>query len=379
MAFFARPNLDNEQFKQLPDSILDLSGQTRIATISGLTLSDGASSNIVVTARGALTQAGDVLTSDGAGNICLMPVGAGGNVIYNEASPTTCAVGGLDLGSNISGCTVNNILRRILVPILSPSIALPSSTFSISPSDTTYEVGCQITITGNATFNRGSVSPQYCGTSPFRSGLPTAYLYTYYGSSLAPVVSSSLSNSCAAPLHTIIAGANNILSGWVAYASGTTAVLNSTGGISCAALPSGTTAPAVQRIITGIYPYFYGKVASCGASAGGNRPTPTCAMIIAGNKVVADSSGTVSINFNSTSDDYVWFATPSTSAAKTCWFINSLNNGCIGGAISAGGNLFPSLACVTPVTTTRWSGQVYNVYVSNYQSAASLLMELRNS
>ena len=44
MPFFARPNLTDEQFKQLKgdNEILTLSGQTRIATTSGLTLSDGA-------------------------------------------------------------------------------------------------------------------------------------------------------------------------------------------------------------------------------------------------------------------------------------------------------------------------------------------------
>ena len=107
-----------------------------------------------------------------------------------------------------------------------------------------------------------------------------------------------------------------------------------------------------------------------------NRPTPTCALVIAGTKAVSDSSSTLYINFNSASDDYIWFAIPSGSTSKTCWCVNALNNGAIGGAVSAGGNLFPAKTSINPVTTACWSGQTYNVYVSNYQSAVSTLMAI---
>ncbi|MFA5207158.1 MAG: hypothetical protein WC428_00510 [Candidatus Paceibacterota bacterium] len=385
MTFFARPNLEDIQFRQEVGSTLTLSGQTRIATTSGLTLHNDSIGtlhpDLIVTAENADSHVGDVLTYDGVGKIKLLPSGAGGDPIYPAIckSPAAVSLCGICAGFVLTGKTLSCILETMLVPTLNPTIVPPSSTFTISPSDTTYEVGCQVTITGNATFSRGSICPQYCGTSPFRSGLPSSYLYTYYGISLAPVVSSSLSNSCAAPLHTIVAGANNVLAGWVAYTSGATPAYNSSGGVFSGATPAGTTAPAVQRIISGIYPYFYGKVASGGVPTGVNRPTPTCALVIAGNKIVADSLGTVSINFNSTSDDYIWFATPNVSTTKTCWFVNNLNNGAIGGAVTPGGNLFPSPATVTPVTTICWSGQAYKVYVSNYQTAANLLMELRNS
>ena len=99
-------------------------------------------------------------------------------------------------------------------------------------------------------------------------------------------------------------------------------------------------------------------------------------MVISGTKCVCDSSSIIYINFNSTSDDYLFFAIPSASAAKTCWYINALNNGAIGGAVSAGGNLFPALASVNPVTTACWAGQTYNVYISNYQSAVNTLMTI---
>ena len=58
MTFFARPNLDDIQFKQLTGSTLTLSGQTRIIETNGLTLSDGAGSNIVITAKNASSHVG---------------------------------------------------------------------------------------------------------------------------------------------------------------------------------------------------------------------------------------------------------------------------------------------------------------------------------
>ena len=53
MSFFSRPNLDNLQFKQTVDAILELSGQTRILKTSGFTLTDGAGGNVIITASGA--------------------------------------------------------------------------------------------------------------------------------------------------------------------------------------------------------------------------------------------------------------------------------------------------------------------------------------
>lgn len=374
MAFFARPNLDDLQFKQLTGSTLTLSGQTRISTPTGLTLTDGAGNYRPIVATGG-TQF-DVLTLVG-NKIILQPSAAsGGTGVYTCASPTTCTVGGLPAGTSISGCTLSYILQKILVPSLPPSVTPPSqSAFIVSPITSLYEVGTTISICVTSCFDRGCVTPQYCGTDPKRSGLPTCYNYTDFGVPQAPVVSSACCNCHALSAHVITNG-NNIVSGTVSYASGATPAYNSTGGTFCTTLPAGTTSPALSCTICGLYPYFYGKVASGGCPAGVCRPTPTCALVIAGTKVVGNSVGSISINFNSTSDDYIWFAIPNASPVKTCWFITALNNGAIGGAVTAGGNLFPAPASVNPVTTIYWSGQTYKVYVSNYQTAANTLMTL---
>jgi hypothetical protein len=47
MGFFARPNIDNIQFKQLAGTTLTLSGTTQIATSGGLELIDVATSTYI--------------------------------------------------------------------------------------------------------------------------------------------------------------------------------------------------------------------------------------------------------------------------------------------------------------------------------------------
>jgi len=101
-------------------------------------------------------------------------------------------------------------------------------------------------------------------------------------------------------------------------------------------------------------------------------------MVIGGNKVLTSSAGDITINFNSTSDDYLWFAIPSCPAAsnvptKTCWCCNSSLYGAIGGAVSAGGNLFPTPDYTDiSVTTACWTAN-YDVYISNKQSGVATL------
>ena len=131
--------------------------------------------------------------------------------------------------------------------------------------------------------------------------------------------------------------------------------------------------------VNSIYPVFYGKVASGGAPSGGNRPVANQALIDSGTVAVVNSNGTITISFNTTSDDYMWFAVPSTSPVKTQWYVDPLNNGSIGGAVTPAGNLFPDPdTVVIDSPTVLWSGVSYKIYIANYQSGIVVPMELRN-
>ncbi len=381
MTFFARPNLSNEQFKQLVGSTLTLSGQTRIATTTGLTLynnSIGTSyPNITITAENADSHIGDILTYDGTGKIKLLPAGAGGDPYYNSPykSPAAVSLCGISAGYVLTGKTLSCIIETLLVPTLNPTLTAPSNTLSISPSTTTYEVGASVTITANATFNRGCINPQYSSACDKRSGLPSSYNYIAFSVVCPAQISSSLSNSYALSPYSIING-NNQISGTVSYNAGVQPK-DSSGGNYSTPLPAGTTS-AQCVVICGLYPYFYGKVASGGAPAGLNRPIATNALVTGGTKVVAISTNTITVTFNSTADDYIWFAIPNASTSKTCWYIDATNKGVIGGGVSPGCNLFPINNSVS-VTTVCWAGQTYKVYISNYQTCSTLPMELRNS
>ena len=128
--------------------------------------------------------------------------------------------------------------------------------------------------------------------------------------------------------------------------------------------------------VNSIYPYFYGTVQDSN-SPGVNRPTANQALIDSGNKVIQSSSGNLEINWNSNADDYVWFAVPSTIADKTAWvdLSNPSNNGAIGGAVSAGGNLFPDPDTVS-ITTVNWSGVNYDIYISNFQTSFTTTVQI---
>lgn len=377
MPFFARPNLDDIQFKQCADTTLTLSGQTQIATVSGLTLTDGGSNNIIVTASGACT-VGQVLTYDGAGVIRLASPSSGASTgLYDGLSPTTCTVGGMPAGTPINGVCITNILQCILVPTLNPTKVEPSANFSLtcSPSAPTgyYEIGTSISVTGCSTFSQGSVNPVYCSGPSVRSGLPYAYCYTTsFGGACSPISSSGLSDSFTFTTHNI--AGNETYTNKVFYSSGQT-ILNSAGSnatftttCTCNPLPSGSTSN-INRSIFAIYPYFYGKL------TGSTRPVPDATLVAAGTKVVCPSTSTVTIDFDSAGDEYTWLAIPQVSTSKTCWYINALDNGRINNAPT---DKYPDEQIVAGVNYGAGS-TTYKVYMSKAIGEITEPIQFRNS
>lgn len=129
-----------------------------------------------------------------------------------------------------------------------------------------------------------------------------------------------------------------------------------------------------------IVPYFYGTFSSGAVPVGDNRPSATEALVKSGTQVNETSNGTITINFNSDYDDYLFFAIPSTSTAKTVWVVDEFNNGEIGGAVSVGGNLFPDPVAVNVNLTNPLLGIVeYQVYITNYQTQVQNNIEFRNT
>jgi len=287
----------------------------------------------------------------GSGSTALSQVG---NTIvvhdakYNLNSPATCTVGGITIGTALTGKTVFQLFQDILAPELFGTLTAPSTSILLSPSGT-FEIGCSISslnITG--CFNRGSISPQYCSTSPFRSG--TANKYCFTGSQVAGLYVCSGSSVVKTANNYVVSGGSQTWSVDTTYNSGIQPK-GSGGSNYCSPLSSGTTSFASSSI-SGILPWYWGK---CTSQVLGSSD------IAAGNKCIASASGTLPIIFNSSPSDYIWFAVPNGTSVKTCWYVSSLNNGCIGGI----GNLFAT-DCIVAVTSAQgcWTGCNYMVYVS---------------
>jgi len=384
MPFFARPNLSDEQFKQLDgsDNILTLSGQTRIATVSGLTLTNGSGGYVPITLSGAssitnnyvLTYRDDikkvVLRSGGTG-------GGGGIYPYNESATTT--VGGLPSGTNLYNVQVVDILQEILVPTITPTTTNPSATFGLTITPTlsiplVREVGATIMVTGTSYFNRGSVSPLYYGTCCFRSGLPTSF--GYFENSPVGTNVSTISPDKYVFGSYLVKLNSNYFGSKVYYSSGETPIYRSNGTVVTGVtgtLPSGCT-PSTNvyncSIITGTYPWYWGT----GTTA------PTIGQTLLDSyvcKCVASSSGSITVdNFNA-AGQYIWFATPAASPERLCWqdAVLSSNNGFIPGVLWAAPQLYsvksPENCWGVPAATVSPSPVSYRFYVSNYATSVS--------
>jgi hypothetical protein len=277
--------------------------------------------------------------------------GGTGNQMYTGATPSNVTVGGLAAGSTLTGNTLSKLLERILIQYLAPVF----STFSITGQATTIEVGTALS--GSKTFTWSTTNGTNIATNTIAVRDVTANT----------LIASGLAND----------GTEAINIGTITNTSPMTRSWRAEG--TQQNNPAGnSTFNSSNFTVTSLYPYFYGKVASGGVAAGLNRPSATAQLVTGGTKVVASSTGTITVSFASTSDDYIWFAIPSLSTSKTVWYIDALNTGSIGGSVSPGGNLFPAESVVS-VTTVLWAGVNYKVYISNYQTAVNVAMELRNS
>lgn len=331
MAINTKIRLDDKHVEQLHGESLTLSGVTQVAT-NGL---------LKYVEHPNFTDATEIVDKQ---YVDLMVSDATGSTVYNLESPATVTVGGITAGTVLTGKTSNQILKEILVPYLTPTFSSFSNDVS-SP----VEVGCQIS--GSKLFswsfnNGGNVQ---ANTMCVRDVTASVTLSTN--------ISTTSPQSVAITTKTFTSCGDTQV--WCGSAK------NSRGG----QFNSGS------YTVTSYLPWFWGKC-TCPGPAGSNRPTGTADMITGGTKVVANSSGSLSITFNSGDNDYIWFAVPSSVANKVCWYVNALNNGTIGGGIGAGCNLFPSPEIVNDVKNACWSGQTYKIYISNYQSAVSAVMTI---
>lgn len=275
--------------------------------------------------------------------------GTTASTVYNLSSPSTVTVGGLNAGSTLVGKTSNEILEEILVPYLEPTF----SSFSIQGQSTLIEANSSVS--GSKTFTWNATQDSNVATNSIG-------ILDFTDSNL---LASGLAN-------------DDIESGINVGTVTLTGEQSNTWRISGESTQNDTFTR--DFTVQSRYPYFYGTFASGGAAAGSNRPSilQITNQIETGGatKVIANTANDINnVDYNSSSDDYIWLAVPASATIKTSWFVTSLNQGTIGGAVSSGGNLFPDPTSATGSTNgdagSPWSSVNYRFYISNYQTALS--------
>lgn len=338
----AEPTADNITYKARVNDVLNLksvvvNGKTgNTITINADDISDASTTKKFVTntekTKIALIQnnlGGDVfLTGDGSYKSIDL------QATYSGVSTSNVTVGGLPAGSSVAGLTIGEIIEKMIFTYLSPAF----SSFSISGQPTTIEVGTSLS--GSKTFT--------WSTSNSSNVQPASIQVRNVNSNA--LIATGLTND----------GSDSINIG----------TISNTSPISQSFRAEGINTNSIQFTssnftVNSIYPFFYGRSATI--------PIVNSSLLTGGTKVVASSTGTISIIFNADSE-YIWFAHPASNTTKTVWFASALNTGGIGGV----SNLFGSPSTVS-VTTMNWGGVSYKVYVSNYATSTSGTMELRNA
>ena len=331
-------------FTSLSGGTTYITGATNIGSSGGTGVFDSRD-NVTLQFRN-LVGSGDTSVSLSGDSVVIYT--DAGEDTYNLSSPAAICVGGICVGTVLTGKTAFELFEELLVPELYGTITEPSLSIGLTCTGC-KEIGTVISQTVTGTFSRGVIDPQYCSVSPFRSGCVNAYCFTGTGmpSGWQACVLSPASEINAS--YTVISGTQT-WSVQAQYDAGFPA-LGSKGTEYCAALPSGTTSIA-SGSVCGILPWYWG-VSSSGTING------TC--VANGNKTLATVGASTPITFNATAQ-YLWFAAPAgTYTTKTKWWVCAANAGDIGGT----GNLWAA-ACNVSVSSLEgcWSGCSYDVYVT---------------
>ena len=183
------------------------------------------------------------------GNLSITSAGS-----FIEPLPMPITVGGYPVGTTFPTLqTVQAMFEGLLYPELNPTLTPPSNTFALTQAGL-REIGeASLTLNFTATFNQGSINPQYTATSPLRSGLPNTYTYTGTGIT-SPVSSSSLTDSETVLNYTVVSGVQS-WTNTVTYDASTVQPYTSKNNAYDVPLIAGTTS-AKTVSITGVYPVF---------------------------------------------------------------------------------------------------------------------------
>ena len=257
--------------------------------------------------------------------------------IYSSNSPATCTVGGITVGTVLTGQTMEYLMQEILAPYIEPAF----SSFAVDiPSP--MEVGAALQ--GTKTFTWGTSTCDNVATDVI--GICEV------GGAL---LGSSLSNDGSEAL-SIGTKTNTACCVWTWQVTG------------CS-----TQDTAFSRNVNkcSLYPFFYGVETS------GGKPTVDNTLVNGGNKCILPVGTSVSVTFNS-SDQWTWFAMPTICAARTKWFIAVGNCGFVDRGVPS--DRYPDV-CTLDKTDSGgcWSTISYEVYMSDFADTLAVPLYFRTS
>lgn len=269
--------------------------------------------------------------------------GSGGTGSLTASITSDVTEGGITVGRVFSAGTTNQQMWEALLNKTYYPTNVTNESYSISTGQSVREIGSTLNVTISGTFNRGSISGTNIAPIP-KVGAAIEYLFN--GVSTGTTPSRTINGYT-------VASSNNFNS----------SVSHGAGGQPKDNKGKDYESPAPANVLSaftsfdGIYPYFYGTLNDNQTIDDINLSTFT--------KVVASSTGNISIPYSGVVGKKLVILIPSLSNVKTKWFVNALNNGTIGNL----GDLFPSVVTRNyDSPNSLWTNQSFKVYVSTTTS-----------
>ena len=177
--------------------------------------------------------------------------GSGGGYFTGTAGIT---VGGIATGDTFTNVPVTDMINNLINPELTPNLTNPNNVLTSTVSGL-REIGTSITPRLTATFNRGSISPQYSASEPYRAGLPTKYVFTSTAGLNQEVETDATTYGIDVSSFEVALGTVTFSSN-ISYSAGPQPT-TSKGNVFDNPLPAGTTGNKTVTI-TGVYPCYNG-------------------------------------------------------------------------------------------------------------------------
>jgi len=251
MSLITKPKLENRQFEQPLNSTLDMSGTTNFL---GVLKSKGIEIDASIS--------GDTINFDG---YALVYDNDSGKIVLREnidryTGTAERTVGGIREGQGFTGATMTEMWDMLIKEEKGPTFTQPSINFTSSITGF-REIGEKININFNTTFNRGIINYSYKDNEPY-SGNVEKYVYT--GPNLnVETNTTSLNDSKTLNDYTVVIGQQiwnctvHYLQGVQPLTSyGNTQYYDINNNLIILTPLSGGTKTSVNRIITGVYPFF---------------------------------------------------------------------------------------------------------------------------